>query len=91
MNPTADLTERVVSSETVTGDTFIALELHNGAADMSSAETPWTNLPFCDALAVREAQLKVKPMSVLTFIPYYFRANREGRGHMRVGLRQWNR
>lgn len=24
----------------------------------------------------------------LLFVPYYFRANRDGRGHMRVGLRR---
>ncbi|KAJ9652012.1 hypothetical protein H2198_008754 [Neophaeococcomyces mojaviensis] len=27
----------------------------------------------------------------LKFVPFYFRANRGGRGHCRVGLRRWNR
>ena len=27
----------------------------------------------------------------LKFVPYYFRANRRGRGHARVGLKRWHR
>lgn len=91
MDPSASLKERQISSEKVTGDDFVALELQSGAADTSVAEAPPTESPFCDALATRASERDVKPLSSLIFVPYYFRANRGGKGHMRVGLRPWNR
>ncbi|KAJ4502054.1 hypothetical protein HRR83_000001 [Exophiala dermatitidis] len=43
--------------------------------------------PQANGVAFSTVQL----IDELTFVPYYFRANRGGRGQMRVGLRRWHR
>ena len=87
----ATLRERIVTSETTTRDSFVALDLLDGAADLSTIEPQRADLPFCDEEVTRAIEYNAKPLETLEFIPYYFRANRGGRGHMRVGLRPWDR
>lgn len=35
--------------------------------------------------------VRTRIVEELNFVPFYFRANRGGRGHSRVGLRRWIR
>lgn len=67
----------------------MALELRNGATDVDASKVGTKSTLFVDVAAVKEAKRSSKVIESLHFIPYYFRANRGGRGHMRVGLRAW--
>lgn len=95
VDPKALLQERDVEAEDITGDSFVALDLHKGATALSgngsTGKLPVSSGPGVDALALQESIGQSKPLDVLRFVPYYFRANRKGRGHMRVGLRQWHK
>lgn len=75
--------------EKTTGDTFVPLELKEGACVMANTQNSHHNLPFSNATPLLAAESKLRALSSLRFVPYYFRANRGGKGHMRVGLRQW--
>ncbi|PNS14864.1 ER degradation-enhancing alpha-mannosidase-like protein 1 [Sphaceloma murrayae] len=63
------------------------------ATEMSGGKKPSFTLPQTSFLEVNGDQKKEvmtpdgKIVEGLNFVPYYFRANREGRGHMRVGIR----
>jgi hypothetical protein len=82
----------VVEDEDLTGDSFVALDLHSGATTLAGKEdTPLSVGPGVDAIALQESIGRSEPLDVLRFVPYYFRANRKGNGHMKVGLRQWHR
>lgn len=83
--------ERVVEDENNTGDSFVALDLHSGATSLAGQETPVSAGPGVDAVVLRDRIGRSEPLELLRFVPYYFRANRKGKGHMRVGLRQWHR
>jgi hypothetical protein len=92
VDPRALLQERVVEDEDLTGDSFVALDLHSGATTLAGSEdTSHSMGPGIDAVALQEIIARSEPLDVLRFVPYYFRANRKGKGHMRVGLRQWHR
>ncbi|KAF2227258.1 hypothetical protein BDZ85DRAFT_277165 [Elsinoe ampelina] len=62
-------------------------------ADMGGGKKPSFTLPSGDGGTVNgSVKGKVKSpdgkeVEKLNFVPYYFRANREGKGHMRVGIR----
>jgi len=87
----SELNEHVVEDEDLT-DSFVALDLHSGATTLSGREnTPLSTGPGVDAVALQESIGQSEPLDVLRFVPYYSRANRKGKGHMRVGLRQWHR
>lgn len=73
----------------MTGDTFVPLELKEGACVTTDRRGSQHNLPFSDAASILAAESKLEALPSLRFVPYYFRANRSGKGHMRVGLRQW--
>lgn len=90
-DPSSQLRERLVENEETTGDSFVALDLHSGATSLARKEMPDPVAPSVDAVALEREIGKNEPLELLHFVPYYFRANRKGRGHMRVGLRQWNR
>jgi len=82
----------MVENDDITGDSFIALNLHSGATTLSGKEnTSFSPGPGVDAVALQAKISQSEPVDVLRFVPYYFRANRKGKGHMRVGLRQWHR
>ena len=67
------------------------LELKDGAYVVAEMEGYHGGLPFSDAASHLINESKLKPLPSLHFVPYYFRANRGGKGHMRVGLRRWVR
>lgn len=86
MDPTASIVEREIT-DTNSGDSFIALDLKAGTYVSPSTSSP--TMPFVDATDVDALARQAKTYPKLRFIPYYFRANRGGKGQMRVGLRPW--
>lgn len=66
-----------------TGDHYVGITLTDGAWNVESATS--RSAPFVDA-ELQSATLQ--KLDALSFVPYYFRANRGGKGHMRVGLRK---
>ncbi|KAK5698336.1 hypothetical protein LTR17_023743 [Elasticomyces elasticus] len=92
VDPSVPLVEQHISAEEVTGDSYVRLELKNGATNVKSvAQDKTRSAPFVDALEFLDSERKHEPLRSLNFIPYYFRANRGGTGQMRVGLRAWRR
>lgn len=89
MDPSIAITEHPMIFEKTTGDTFVPLELKEGAWVMADTQSSQHNLPFSDATPLLAAESKLRALPSLHFVPYYFRANRGGKGHMRVGLRKW--
>ena len=88
----AQVQEQVVENEDLTGDSFVALDVHSGATALVGKEVTSPSIgPGVDAIALQETIARSEPLNVLRFVPYYFRANRKGKGHMRVGLRPWHR
>jgi len=75
--------EKTVIDET-TGDTYVALATR-GASILKTDDihaypgVPQERAVKFDKFVNRE----------LHFVPYFFKANRGGRGHARVGLRRW--
>ena len=68
-----------------TGETYVMLTASGSFAflDLSSGPKPYPGLD-CDPADAQTGQT----VDQLHFVPYYYRANRKGRGHMRVGLRR---
>lgn len=65
------------------GEPFVQIKAHNAvtrltADDELAPQLPPTAIGHQEAVAAKD----------LVFIPYYLRANRGGKGHMRVGLRK---
>ncbi|OQV07724.1 hypothetical protein CLAIMM_12119 [Cladophialophora immunda] len=85
--------ECVVEEETVTddgtGETYVALTVKEGASLLQEQDVDaYPDLEVHQLQRVERANDKV--IKELKFVPYYFRANRGGRGHARVGLRRWH-
>ncbi|TKX21417.1 beta-L-arabinofuranosidase-like protein 1 [Elsinoe australis] len=65
----------------------------SGATQMGGGKMPSFTLPSSGSATTNgNAKKEVKTaegkkVDRLNFVPYYFRANREGRGHMRVGIK----
>ncbi|KAL1627226.1 hypothetical protein SLS56_006465 [Neofusicoccum ribis] len=81
-DPASKITETLETDPT-TNEKYVSLTAHDG---VSFLKTP-------DHLAMPEASSTAEAGQVgktLKFVPYYFRANRGGKGHMRVGLRRKN-
>ncbi|KAK3640634.1 hypothetical protein LTR56_003697 [Elasticomyces elasticus] len=84
------VTEQHITADETTGDSYVRLELQNGARDVKDvAQDKARNSPFVDASGLFDSARNQKALESLNFIPYYFRANRGGTGQMRVGLRAW--
>lgn len=64
------------------GDAYVALTVTHGASLLDTSAFEET--PFLIDNGVGQG----KPLPKLDLIPYYFRANRGGKGHMRVGLKR---
>lgn len=79
---TCKITERSVTEEE-SGDQFVALTV-KGASVLQPESIE--NTPHIEATILQRLLRNAKPVENLHFIPYYFRANRGGRGQMRVGL-----
>lgn len=85
MDDKATVTEHDTKDKT-TGDSFVSLTLKNGARRLNlNALEPNPELLHSD---LNSTVKKSEVVSELHFVPYYFRANRGGKGHMRVGLKK---
>lgn len=72
-----------------TEESYVALTVTDGASVLRVEELkPSPSIPA--GVAGCEPASRT-PIKELHFVPYYLRANRGGKGHMRVGLRQWHR
>ena len=77
-------------ADKVTGDTYVALTVAKGASLLKTDRInahPGVEIGPLDGVAQSDDSV----IDELNFVPYYFRANRGGRGHARVGLRRWHR
>lgn len=73
-------------TDSITGDKYVALTLNDGARQLNIANI--TGGPLIDAKELQSHLEASEPIRKLHFVPYYFRANRGGKGHMRVGLKR---
>ena len=89
LDPHCKIEESTVTDKE-TNDTYVALKVSKGASLMDV-----NALRASPDVAVEELNkatgADAKIIDELKFVPYYFRANRGGRGQMRVGLKRWNR
>jgi len=86
VDPKAKLLETLVHDEK-TGDELVNLTLENGARSLAAGDVrPAPSMTVDELESVMKAS---DTIPTLTFVPYYFRANRGGRGQMRVGFRKW--
>lgn len=89
LDPACAVQEKIMTHET-TGDTYVALTVAKGASILNAGSIKAQ--PGVDLNPVDEgAQSQDNVLDELNFIPFYFRANRGGRGQARVGLRRWQR
>ena len=77
------ITEEVVSDDQ-SGETYARLTVRNGASVLPGVSAK----PGVAREVLNDAVKEAGIIEELIFIPYYFRANRGGRGQMRVGLRR---
>jgi hypothetical protein len=75
-------TEKIMT-DSKTGETYVAISA-KGAGSLLDIES-YHAKPSTPASSTRDHTKEGK--KTLNFIPFYFRANRGGKGHMRVGLR----
>ena len=64
------------------GVSYVALTVTSGCSIFNS--DTFEESPFLTDRGLD----KGKPLTDVNLVPYYFRANRGGRGHMRVGIRK---
>lgn len=73
-----------------TKDEFISLTVEKGGAAVfdprKTRASPDIVVQGLDKTLIDDATV----VEELKFVPYYFRANRGGRGQMRVGVRRWH-
>lgn len=90
LHPSSTVQEKVVACQ-ATGDTYVALKVVKGASFLqpdSIRAQPGVDI---DGRGKEQTPNDSPVLDELNFIPFYFRANRGGKGHARVGLRRWNR
>ena len=88
VDSTSPLIERE-TLDTTTGDRYVSVSLQNGARKLEVDQI--RAAPSADLGRLQTLLETAAVIPELHFIPYYFRANRGGRGHMRVGLRRFNK
>ena len=76
------ISERTTTDST-TGESYVELTAKGGIGFVNVAEEP---NPSLDPQSISGSPRH--EVEHLVFVPYYFRANRPGKGHMRVGLRK---
>ncbi|KAK3679576.1 hypothetical protein LTR37_021402 [Vermiconidia calcicola] len=81
LDPRCKIEERSIDDD-ASGDSFVGLTVSDGASAIDLQKLQAS--PAVDAQASQHAT----PIKELQFVPYYFRANRGGKGQMRVGLRR---
>ncbi|KAK8213548.1 hypothetical protein M8818_002850 [Zalaria obscura] len=79
----ASIEEALETSDSETGEKYMYLR---AKGEHSFLDT--TALEVRPGLEESAIERRNKGVEELKFIPYYFRANRQGKGHMRVGLRK---
>ncbi|KIW19857.1 hypothetical protein PV08_00432 [Exophiala spinifera] len=90
LDPECSIRERTVTDGT-TGDTFVALTVPDGGASILPSAGIHAS-PGVETGKLREVERSAEAViDELHFVPYYFRANRGGRGQARVGLRRWRK
>lgn len=86
LNPQCNIYEHSVADQT-TGDQFVSLTITEGISTVPIERVG--SMPWMD---VEKDSSGSKPNGAnakdLKLIPYYFRANRGGRGQMRVGMKR---
>ena len=88
LDPKSNIIEQEVTDR-LTGDKYIALTVEQGAS-VAEVESS-TFSPAGSTRAISSASQRAKIIDRLHFVPYFFRSNRGGRGHSRVGLKRWTR
>jgi len=80
--------EKLVTDPT-TQEEYVALSVRHGSSLLPMGQLnaepsiPWKDLA--------KASAKGSVVEDLHFVPYYFHSNRDGRGHVRTGIRRWIR
>lgn len=93
LDPACSVHEKTVTDTTTgTGDTYVALTVQNGARRLQPNRISATpGVPVNDNRELDQMDHENALIDELNFVPYYFRANRDGRGQARVGLRRWHK
>ena len=89
LDPRCEVKEKMVM-DPATKDTYVALTVVKGASVLKTESiraAPEVEVKDLDKALQCEATI----LEELNLVPYYFRANRGGRGQARVGLRRWLR
>lgn len=86
VDPRCTVEEEEVKCST-TGDDYVGLKVIKGAKTFGI--DPASFRPASEVGRLTEGCVE-NVIDVLTFVPYFFRANRAGRGQCRVGLRRWH-
>lgn len=84
LDPSCNISEHHRQDSTL-GETFIGLRVESGASVVDLRQ--FNNGPFYDLQPNNDAGCD-EDQRVLNLVPYYFRANRAGKGHMRVGFKR---
>ncbi|KAJ9613061.1 hypothetical protein H2200_003002 [Cladophialophora chaetospira] len=82
--------DEITVTDKDTNDAYVALKVIKGASLMNMDAlhaSPDARIEELDKATGADAKI----IEELIFVPYYFRANRGGRGQMRVGLKRWNK
>ena len=89
LDPACAVQEETITDKT-SGDTLVALTVARGASVLNTGDIH--ACPDVEAGELKKIEQSVDTViDELKFVPYYFRANRGGRGQARVGLRRWHR
>jgi uncharacterized protein len=90
LSSSCQITESTVTDKE-NGDTYVALKVGGGGASLIDLSTVGHGPGLAVEDIDRIEKAEVKELEELNFVPYYFRANRGGKGMMRVGLRRWHK
>ena len=72
-----------------TQETYVALTAYDAVSFLDTDKM--IAYPGLSEHTLQESRSKKGSVDKLHFVPYYYRANRDGKEHMRVGLRRWRR
>ncbi|KAJ9613731.1 hypothetical protein H2204_014694 [Knufia peltigerae] len=90
IDPKCSIHQHHVTDDT-TGDTFVALTIPKGGASVLNLSELHAG-PEIEAEELHKGSTGSMVIDTnLNFVPYYFRANRGGKGQARVGLRRWHK
>lgn len=84
LDPSCNISEHH-RQDSALGETFIGLRVENGASVVNLRQ--FNDGPIYDLQPISGSGCN-EDQKVLNLVPYYFRANRGGKGHMRVGFKR---